>query len=165
MWVLGVDPGNKGGLAVVHFGEGREPEVVSSTRAFSVKSKGRGEELSAEMTAEWLVKWAPLLNVGVVERVASRPHDGGASSFKFGKGAGIYVGALAALGVRRIEPTPAQWKRDMRLGSDKSQSLAEAARLHPDMAKLMAVKANDGIAEAILLAHWYAVHGRRFRDE
>jgi crossover junction endodeoxyribonuclease RuvC len=49
--------------------------------------------------------------------------------------------------------TPQQWKKDMKLTSDKASSLAMARELWP-LAPLHRAKDN-GRAEALLLAEWY----------
>jgi crossover junction endodeoxyribonuclease RuvC len=59
---------------------------------------------------------------------------------------------LAALGVPVTLVTPNEWKRSFRLGPDKNEARLIAARLVPLSAARFSRVADDGRAEAALLA-------------
>jgi crossover junction endodeoxyribonuclease RuvC len=91
----------------------------------------------------------------VVERVASMPKQGVASTFKFGMATGIIHGVLAACDVPVHLVTPSVWKRGMGLiGADKEASRALALRLFPQVTGLDR-KMDHGRAEALLMGHWF----------
>jgi hypothetical protein len=56
--------------------------------------------------------------------------------------------------------SPHVWKKTMKLGSDKMQSLKRAAKLWPSASVDWRIKANDGIAEAALMAYAFARNER-----
>ena len=88
----------------------------------------------------------------VVETVHSMPHQGVASSFKFGVAYGGAVALAERLSGGWHKVTPQVWKKALKLDSDKKKSLALAQQLWPD-APLKRQKDN-GRAEALLLAYW-----------
>jgi len=90
-----------------------------------------------------------------VEDVHSMPRQGVASSFKFGQAHGTVLGVLGALRIPVHLVTPAKWKRDLGLGSDKAKALEMARRLFPTAE--LSLKRHIGRAEALLIAEW----GRR----
>jgi len=93
----------------------------------------------------------------VVERVASMPKQGVASTFKFGAAVGIIHGVLGALQVPTALVTPGRWKKHYNLGSDKEAARALAIRTFPEITGLSRKK-DQGRAEALLLgAFWLKV--------
>jgi crossover junction endodeoxyribonuclease RuvC len=88
----------------------------------------------------------------VVERVASMPKQGVASTFKFGASYGAVRGVLAALKIQTHLVTPGVWKKYFRLDSDKEKSRAAALRMFPATAHYFSRKKDHGRAEAALLA-------------
>ncbi len=88
----------------------------------------------------------------IVERVQAMPAQGRSSAFNFGVGFGSMLGVLQTLQVSLEFVTPAQWKRDLGLDSDKRKSLDRARLLYPT-AELRLAK-HDGRAEALLIANW-----------
>jgi hypothetical protein len=91
-------------------------------------------------------------DLAVVERVASRPGQGVASTFKFGAAYGAILGVLGALQIRTVLVTPTTWKKHFALSSDKEQSRALALRTFAKSPEHFARKKDDGRAEAALLA-------------
>lgn len=90
-----------------------------------------------------------------VERVASMPGQGVASSFQFGVGFGSLLAACRYIAMPLELVTPATWKRALGLSSAKRASL-DRARMSFPTAELHLAK-HDGRAEALLLADY----GRR----
>jgi crossover junction endodeoxyribonuclease RuvC len=94
------------------------------------------------------------VKAAVVERVASMPKQGVASTFKFGMGVGIIHGVLLAHGVPVNLVTPGVWKKHFNLGPDKEQARGLAKRLYPGI-QGMERKKDAGRAEALLLGHYW----------
>ena len=91
----------------------------------------------------------------VVERVASMPKQGVASTFKFGMAVGIIHGVVLAHQVPLHLETPGTWKRHFRLtGTDKDAARALAIRLHPSLVGL-ARKKDQGRADALLMGTYF----------
>jgi crossover junction endodeoxyribonuclease RuvC len=93
-----------------------------------------------------------------LERVASMPKQGVASTFRFGRAFGTAIGVIGALKVPLIMVAPAKWKVHFRLSADKEQSRALALRLFPACAEQFQRKRDHNRAEASLLA-LYAARG------
>lgn len=98
----------------------------------------------------------------IVERVASRPGMSSVAVFTFGVGFGSILGVLRALECQIEFVTPPVWKKHYGLGKDKAESLQKARLLFPTAD--LALKKNEGRAEALLIAKWYA-NERRSKKE
>jgi len=146
---VGIDPGQNGGVAMI-CGDISTAIPMPDTR----------QQLYSVLKM-WADSYGQIGKTTTVEKVASRPGQGVASTFKFGKGYGEVLGICTALGFIIIEPTPQAWKKEMLAGTDKSKdaSIQAAENLFPkvDFVQPKCRKAHDGAAEAILLAEY----GRR----
>lgn len=146
--ILGVDPGQSGGLAIIQGGE-----LIHGTRMPIIKIRAKAQ-LDARAVLEW---WCVAdFDVAVIEAVHAMPRQGVTSSFQFGRMLGAIESLVFSVGVPVHYVTPAAWKRAMGLSSDKQQSI-DAAKLRFGAAAdaLLKHKADDGIAEAALIAaHW-----------
>lgn len=144
---IGIDPGQSGGIAAIG-SAGYEIVPMPETRkqAFDYLNQ---------------VTFEAKRTVAVVEKVASRPGQGVASMFKFGKGYGELLGILTALHCEILEPTPQAWKKIMLAGTDKGKdaSIQVCENLFPNVQLVLprCRKPHDGMAEALLLAEY----GRR----
>ena len=87
-----------------------------------------------------------------VERVASRPGEGVASSFKFGQAFGSIKATVRLARLPLHLPTPAQWKRKHGLSKDKEASRRLALDLFPSLAERLRRKKDADRAEALLIA-------------
>ena len=88
----------------------------------------------------------------VVERVSAFPKQGVASSFRFGMGYGIILGALMSQQVKIFDVAPGSWKKHFRLDSDKEKARALAIRRFPHID--LSRKKDAGRAEALLMGLW-----------
>lgn len=159
--VVGIDPGLDGGVAAL-FLDGRALWAVPMPVL-----AGKRRELDAARLFDRLRPICPdlrgvrLVRLAVVERVASRPGQGVAGVFSFGRTVGRIEGVLAALGIPVEQPTPQRWKAEVLAGTakDKAAAIAYAARRFPGINLVPEGKrvAHDGIAEALALAEF----GRR----
>lgn len=148
MITIGIDPGKQGACAVLN-----SDGIVDVL--FDLPYIADGKTAWVDGSAFQSVLMEALHGrsaVGIVERVSAMPRQGVTSSFAFGVGFGSLLGILRAMQIPIKLVTPAMWKRDMGLSSDKRASLDKARLLHPE-AELCLAK-HDGRAEAILLAHW-----------
>lgn len=99
----------------------------------------------------------------VIERAQSMPHQGVASSFRYGVHYGAILGILAALQVPVDTVPPGTWKRSLGLNADKNAARRRACELWPDHAHLFARVKDDGRAEAALIGHWWLTTRERTR--
>ena len=93
----------------------------------------------------------------IIERSSSSPQQGVSSAFNYGVGFGSLLGACGVLSIPLHLVSPAKWKRDLGLSSDKNASLDKARLLFP--AAPLSRNKDDGIAEALLIAWWFATKG------
>lgn len=146
--VLGVDPGAKGGLAIVC-----ASNLLSGTRMPTMSLKGK-VLVDARAIVDWLE--GQEFDHVVVEAVHAMPKQGVTSSFQFGRSLGAVEGVLATYGKPMHYVQPAQWKRALGLSSSKQQSIDLArTRFGRKADHLIRFKADDGIAEAALLAAYW----------
>ena len=140
--ILGVDPGLSGAVA---FFFPSAPDRVAPEDMPDVAG-----EVDAATLAARILQMGP--DFVVVERVASMPKQGVASTFKFGASYGAVRGVLAALQIRTHLVAPAVWKKHFRLDSDKEKARALALRLFAAAPEHFARKRDHDRAEASLLA-------------
>jgi crossover junction endodeoxyribonuclease RuvC len=156
--VVGIDPGQKGGVAVLNpagdFVGGFRMPLIEHRGKKLVDATGLGHKLEALIPERAVAAF-------VVEQVNAMPKQGVASSFQFGRMLGA-VEACALLHPSSASVnwvTPAVWKKALGLSSNKRASL-DAARLRFGDLPLWGVLANDGIAEAALIAaYWRGISG------
>ena len=149
IWV-GVDPGAKGGYAII-----AESETGKAIFAYPWDDTFFAYEMSALM-------WKKDDGItAVVEKVGARPGQGVTSMFNFGKNAGYIEGVLSALGIPYQLIPPATWKKEFSLiGKDKQASIVTCHKLFPDVDLKRSDRCrtdSDGKAEALLICEW----GRR----
>lgn len=105
----------------------------------------------------------------VVELAQSMPGQGVAGMFRYGKGYGVVLGALAALRIPVHHARPSEWKRDLgltkrpgeKLNDLKERSRKMALDLWPHMSHRLDRKKDSGRAEAALIGHWWITKGER----
>ncbi len=150
MRVLGVDPGQAGGLAIVHGGR-----LVKGTRMPVVELRGK-KQVDARAVVEWWGDCMVPFDVAVIEAVHAMPKQGVSSSFQFGRMLGGIEALVFSVGVSVHYVTPASWKKAMGLSSDKQASIDAAKVMFGSAAdNLLKHKADDGIAEAGLIAAYW----------
>lgn len=143
---LGIDPGLSGALAVLD--SDCMPELVAD---LPIIGDGKLRWIDgAALQSMLLDSLRGRQCRAVVERVSAMPRQGIASAFCFGVGLGSILATLQTLQIGITLVTPAQWKRDLGLSSDKRASLDKARLLFP-AAELHLAK-HDGRAEALLIA-------------
>lgn len=147
---IGIDPGQRGGYAII-----AESETGKAVFAYPWDDNFFVFEMCA------IVQRKGEGIIAAIEKVGAMPHQGVTSMFNFGKSAGYIEGVLSALGIPYQLVPPATWKREFSLiGKDKRASVEVCRKLFPDVDLKRTERCkteSDGKAEALLLAEW----GRR----
>ena len=149
-WILGVDPGLSGCMAMLHKGAVDVFDIPTTTRTVNKKEK---RQIDPYQLSAWLEIQRPLIKFAVVEQVGTMPGQGVTSAFNFGFTTGCIHGIIAACGIEIRTVSPQVWKRKYGLiGQNKDASRGEASRRFPEFTHLWQLKKHDGRAEAALLA-------------
>lgn len=141
MIYIGVDPGKKGGVAVID---------------------GDGVEVYAWDDQTFVNVMAATMNKGkciaAVEKVGAMPGQGVSSMFSFGQSFGFILGVLTAFGIGYQLVPPTLWKREFGLlHTEKQASVDVAKRLFPGVSLLPTErcrKESDGMSDSLLLAEY-----------
>lgn len=147
--IIGIDPGKSGGVAAVHNGA-----FIDGIRTPILKH-GKRDLVGTAALDDWvdsLDEPIPYLRF-MIEQVSAMPGQGVASMFNFGRHTGAVEGWALSYSHSVRWVTPQKWKRSYGLSASKQASL-DRAKLEFGENKLWGVLANDGIAEAALIALW-----------
>lgn len=139
--VLGVDPGVRGGMALL-----RADGTIASVWVFRPENT-EDEVVEAVQDAVTLLRAYSSLECAF-ERVGYMPSDGGKGAFTFGSINGLLRGALLALGVRPRYVYPQAWQTEMEClsGGSKNVTKLRAQQLFPGE------RVTHGSADALLIA-------------
>jgi Holliday junction resolvasome RuvABC endonuclease subunit len=145
IWI-GVDPGLRSGAIGAIDHDGRYV-AVHDIAADGDKIDARAlKQLILEMTV-------PGDDYAIcVEQVWTMPKQGIASTGKFMRAYGAIGAVCELLCDRVVYVTPQVWKREMKVTSDKDQSLVAARLMFPQATLLL--KKDHGKAEALLIAEY-----------
>ena len=148
MIVLGIDPGIRGGLAVVSdCGIGTLIDAID----IPVVGSGARERVDVAAVRNFVRQHQP--DLALIERAQAMPRQGSSSGFKYGKATGALEPAivLSAIPLEIVEPTA--WKRFWKLPpKDKERSRQRALELFPAAHALLNLKKHHGRGEAALIA-------------
>jgi Holliday junction resolvasome RuvABC endonuclease subunit len=150
MKILGIDPGVRGGLAIVAFNDGAAPQLVDAidVPAVGVKAKERVDVIALQ---QWLLQHGPAQ--AAVERAQSMPKQGSSSGFKYGRATGAIETVVALCGIPIEIAEASGWKRHFHLhGGDKEGARQHAMQLFPAAHHLLARRKDHNRAEAMLIA-------------
>jgi crossover junction endodeoxyribonuclease RuvC len=148
MKILGVDPGIRGGLAIVRVDDVSILVGAIDIPVIGIKAKERVDTLTIR---DWITQHAP--QHAVIERAQAMPKQGASSGFKYGRAVGAIEAAieLSEIPLTIIEPTA--WKKFHQIhGRDKEAGRQRALQLFPAAHALLARKKDHGRAEAALIA-------------
>lgn len=158
-WVLGIDPGLKGGFAALTLDEDdltvRTADGVNGYLGpRAVLERGYPAALSDFATE---MEGPPVLTV--IEAVQLRPHQGLHAQARAAYGIGVIVGAVASRGWAFEQPTPAHWHQLLGIpaAEDPKQAVfAWCARRLPQLDLRLdgRKKPHDGVADAAALAYY-----------
>lgn len=151
MKIIGIDPGQKGGIALLAKGEAQAfpmPGTVSQIVGLIRSLAEPGCVLA-------------------VERSQPMPKQGVTSVFTYGQHYGGFEAIAACLGLRYVSIRPTEWKKALGLNSDKTSSIMEAERLFPEVELIppRCRKPSDGVAEALLIAEYARRKGYHHGEE
>ena len=151
MKILGIDPGVRGGLAIVRVdNNGAALQLIAAIDipVIGVKAKERVDVLAIRT---WIEMHKP--DHAVIERAQAMPKQGASSGFKYGRAVGAIEAAIALCGVPLEIVEPMAWKKFHGLrGGEKELSRLRALMLFPTAHTLLARKKDHGKAEAALIA-------------
>ena len=174
IFVIGIDPGVSGGIALVRLGE--EGPAVLDGVAMPIERGLAGPIGRDRRTVSFvelrnvvvkMVNASPPLSVwAAVERQDIRPRQQGHAPIMFNYGI-VAAAVLDILGPSRVAwPMPADWKRDVGAPADKRRSMKLATQIFGARARAdyWHVLARDGVAEAALIGFWRARRVRGLLD-
>lgn len=154
---IGVDPGQKGGIA----------SVLQEAKGINVEVYEMPEtENGVYHTLVNAVAWWGSLKLAVIEKVHSMPEQGVASSFKFGMGYGGLRMALIGAGIPFEEVDPRAWQKALGIPPRKKEEtkpqfklrlLKLAQQLYPSLPLWSEKKAKGrmlAVADALLIAEF-----------
>jgi crossover junction endodeoxyribonuclease RuvC len=151
MLVLGIDPGLSGGYAFLN---GARLEALGRMPTFKPLSQ-KARMVNARELVSVVTGYGPIA-MAVIEMVHAMPAQGVSSTFTFGRATGAVEAIAMGCSRDAIWVAPAVWKRHFDLlKKPKASSLETASHFWPERGDLWKVKANDGVAEAALIAKWY----------
>lgn len=149
MIYIGVDPGKKGGYAVIGLPSG-------------VFVKPWDDNFFADAMALMADKHGKSNLIAAVEKVGAMPGQGVTSMFSFGQSFGFILGVLTAFGIGYQLVPPTLWKREFGLlHTEKQASVDVAKRLFPGVSLLPTErcrKESDGMSDALLLCTYAQRH-------
>lgn len=155
---VGIDPGITGAVVTLEDGELQffDAPVISDGKHNRIDPEGCGallRKIDAERGDNRLV-------VAIEKAGSFSPEgrkQGSVSMFGYGRGYGIWIGALAALEIGFAEVAPQTWKREVMRGApkEKDASRTVARRLWPDQTEeSLSRKKDHGRADAALIAEY-----------
>jgi crossover junction endodeoxyribonuclease RuvC len=150
--VLGIDPGIRGGLAIVSVeNDGSAPLIIGAID-IPVAGAGARERVDVLAIHDWIATHRP--GFALIERAQAMPGQGSSSGFKYGRAVGAIEAAIMLSGVPLTVVEPSAWKKFHGLrGKDKEGARLRALMLFPNAtAGMFARKKDHGKAEAVLVA-------------
>jgi crossover junction endodeoxyribonuclease RuvC len=148
--VLGIDPGVRGGLAIVEINDGAAPQLVDAID-IPVAGVGAKERVDVLAIRTWIIAHRP--QRALIERAQAMPKQGASSGFKYGRAVGAIEAVLACCEIPMTIVEPSTWKKAHHLrGGDKESGRLRALQLFPAAHALFARKKDHGRGEAALIA-------------
>ncbi len=156
--IIGIDPGKKGGLAVL---DGDKIIRLSKTPVGDIKARKAYHTIVQGYDVTGMVAllkgFENRYPVVVIERVHAMPGQGVTSMFTFGQGYGLWLGVCTALNIPIVLVEPREWKEKLLEKEErkfKKFSCEKAKELFPDidLKQGRMINDHDGMAEAILIS-------------
>jgi crossover junction endodeoxyribonuclease RuvC len=149
--ILGVDPGVRGGLAIVSVDTSGAALRLVDAIDIPVTGVGAKERVDVLAIRSWIVRHAP--QHALIERAQAMPKQGASSGFKYGRAVGAIEAVIACCTIPLTIVEPSIWKKFHALrGGDKEAGRQRALQLFPAAHALLARKKDHGRAEAALIA-------------
>lgn len=157
---IGIDPGSKGGVAIIY-----EAHVsVNQMPMIQIKEKGKKVKNIVDVRKIYDLFIGEADCVVAVEAQWSRPSDGKAGLSTQFANYGRILGACEVAEVEKIEVAPIKWQNyifkkygEKKHKDTKKQSIEIAEKLYPSVSLLPSKKSknkSDGMADALLIATW-----------
>jgi len=156
LYYLGIDPGLKGGIAIIHANE--------APRVTAIPLAGKATDVMA--VSNWIHDMTNDYNdpvIACIEKVHAMPGQGVSSMFKFGFVTGVMHGIIGTLGHSLHLVTPQAWKKQILAGTpkDKDAAIDFCRRVYPNV-NLLATersrKPHSGIADALCIARYASLN-------
>jgi crossover junction endodeoxyribonuclease RuvC len=148
--VLGVDPGIRGGLAIVLVEDGAAPQLLDAID-IPVCGVGAKERVDVLAVRTWIIAHQP--QHAFIERGQAMPKQGASSGFKYGRAIGSIEAVITCCEIPLTIVEPSVWKKAHQLrGGDKEAGRQRALQLFPASHAMLARKKDHGRAEAALIA-------------
>jgi len=150
MKICGIDPGIRGGLAIVMVNDSAAPQLIDVLDV-PVIGTGAKERVNTMLVRDWLAHHTP--DHALIERAGSMPKQGVASTFKYARAVGSLETVVACSDIPYSIIEPAVWKKFHHLpGKDKEAARQRALPLFPSAHALFARKMDHQRAEPALIA-------------
>lgn len=152
-FVIGIDPGVSGAVAIVHGAD----VLCHDMPTFEVRGK---RHVSPQGLREILADYVDGVDAVVLEHVQGVQGTGATSAFSFGRSFGLVEGVVAGLFLPLTLVRPQVWTKALNVSRDKGSHRRAASNLWPKDAALFARVKDDGRADAALLCHWWMRHAK-----
>ena len=154
--ILGVDPGVRGGVALVLVNSGNGGALLVDAIDIPTVGAAAKERVDVIALRKWVLSARP--DHCLIERAQAMPKQGASSGFKYGRAVRAIEAVIAGCEVPLTIIEPTAWKKFHALrGGDKESSRQRALQLFPAAHALLARKMDHGRAESALMA----VYGAR----
>ena len=129
--IVGVDPGVRGGLAVITVDDGAAPRLIDAID-IPVTGTGAKERVDAIALRAWIVTHKP--QHAYIERAQAMPKQGASSGFKYGRAVGAIEAVLACCEIPMTLIEPSAWKKfhHLRGGTRKAAGNAPCSCFLPN---------------------------------
>lgn len=148
-YLIGIDPGCSGALAVFEDGEPVEWMDMPTVKV------GKSSRVNSASVAKFLSFFDHPSMHAYIELVHAMPLNGSVSSFTFGHASGSVEAVVATLGIPYTLVTPQAWKKRAGLiGTDKDAARSRAIQLWPSIRDLDPKGKGQALADALLIARY-----------
>ena len=148
-YVIGIDPGVHGAIAVLHV-PANGPITIKAAFDLPLAKIGAKQVLVLPDIVRRLAPFA--YQPCYIEAVHAAPGQGVVSMFRFGHAAGALEGIATALGCQVTPLPPQAWQKIVRVASDPDAGRHRASQLFPADAYRFFKKKDHNVADAVLIA-------------
>lgn len=158
MIYIGIDPGQKGGIAIIKEII-RNPMEDDIQKIELLETPLNDKEIDVMSIAMFLRMHITENEKAfcIIEKAQPMPKQGVTSVFNYGEGYGELKSMLKFLKIPFQEVRPQVWKKEFNLNTDKKRSASTCINLFPNIKEQLYTprgRLKDGIAEALLLAEY-----------
>lgn len=150
-YILGIDPGLSGALALYNGNELKTFEMPIIKPKKGIKGK---KSIDGYGLARMIDSWAKDIEFAIIEQVHSMPNQSMSSMFNFGEGYGRVKGIIEANFIPLKFVSPQTWKGNLQVSKDKNKSRERASEIFPKFSNQWCKVKWDGRAEAAMIAYY-----------